>query len=227
MPLGMPGPPAAPLPPAPIAAALPTVTAGPSPFSPPAPSPFAPPSSAAANRPTLAISPPPPISADRLFGAEEAAQQWAAPHIDPHSMAAANEPTARPSELDPQILALMAGQPEPNPAMALDQSAVTPKGAMKTGMRRRSKLQVMIWILIGAAVIGGGVFAGFQIREMRLDKQIVAARKRATDLAKADMWKGWRDARDSLAGIVEASSTIPNQAALARVRALIAYELGD
>ena len=95
------------------------------------------------------------------------------------------------------------------------------------GRRPRSKLSIIIWIVVGAAVIGGGVFAGFQIRAMRLDKQIEVAREHATEQAKADTWLGWTAARDSLAGIVQASASIDNRAALARVKALMAYEFGD
>jgi predicted Zn-dependent protease len=93
--------------------------------------------------------------------------------------------------------------------------------------RRRSRLQIALWVMIGALVIGGGVFAGFQIRALRLHKQIAAARDRAVDLAKADTWQGWLGARDSLYGIAQASPTADNRAALARVRALVAYEFGD
>jgi tetratricopeptide (TPR) repeat protein len=225
-----PAPPAAPLPPAPrapIAAALPTINAVPQ------PSPYAVPTSNA-NRPTMAIAPPPPLQQEQLFGDPMGTPSWASaamPPHDPRSIAAANEPTARPAELDPQILALMSGQPAPNPAVALDQgSVVTPAkpGSMKTGMRKsRSRMQVALWVLIGVVFIGCGVFAGIKIRALRLEKQIVAARQRATDLAKADTWKGWRDARNSLADIVGASATTPNRAALARTRALIAFEFGD
>ncbi len=226
-------PPAAPLPPAPrapLAAALPTMAAPPPPYGVP---------SASANRPTMAINssaPPVPLQQEQLFGEPAMgtpswANATAMPQaMDPRSMAAANEPTARPDQLDPQILALMSGQPAPNPAQALDQiSVVTPaKVGPKTGMRKnRSRMSLAVWIVIGVVVIGGAVFAGIKIRNYRLDKQIVAARERATNLAKADTWKGWRDARNSLADIVGASATIPNRAALARTRALIAYEFGD
>ena len=99
---------------------------------------------------------------------------------------------------------------------------------MKTGVRKaRSRLQIAMWVVIGIVVIGGGVFAGFQIRAMRLQKQISAAREHATDLAKADTWSGWTAARDSLANIVQVSGTIENRAALARTRALIAFEFGE
>ena len=242
MPLG--GPPAAPLPPAPrVAASLPAV-------APPPQSPYGVPT-AGANRPTMAIAPPiAPLQQDQLFGEPAPAPVWgnpapmAPPGVDPRSVAAANEPTVRPAELDPHILALMSGQPAPNPAIALDAGpppgAAPPSGqhwsgaegsrgaGPKTGMRKsRSRLQVVLWMVVGIVVIGGGVFAGFKIRAMRLEKQIVAARQRATDLAKADTWKAWREARDSLANIAHASDTLANRAALARTRALVAFEFGD
>lgn len=242
-------PPAAPLPPAPpppVAAPMPPVVAPPS-FGGPTSTPFAPTmmQPAAVPAPSPPMAPPPPLPQERLFADASGAPSWGSPMVpppDPAAFSAANEPTSRPSELDPQILALMSGQPpppQPNPSVALDPmsgsgslsgqvSGTPPKGALKTGMRKtRSRLAVVMWVVIGVVVIGGGVFAGFQIRAMRLEKQIVAARQRATDLAKADTWKGWRDARDSLAGIVHASPTIENRAALARTRALIAFEFGD
>ena len=98
----------------------------------------------------------------------------------------------------------------------------------KTGMRRpRSKLQLLLWVLIGIVVIGGGVFAGFQIRAMRLKKQIAEARDNATGLAKADTWSGWTAAKKKLEDIVGASANLDNRAALARARTIIAFEFGD
>ena len=99
---------------------------------------------------------------------------------------------------------------------------------LRSGARRaRSRLSLAVWVMIGAAVIGGGVYAGFQIRSMRLGRQITAARERAVDLAKADTWQGWIGARDALSSIAQASPTADNKAALARARAVLAYEFGD
>ncbi|MEJ7601933.1 MAG: tetratricopeptide repeat protein [Kofleriaceae bacterium] len=53
------------------------------------------------------------------------------------------------------------------------------------------------------------------------------ARTQAIADAKADTWKGWTEARDRLAGIAQASATPDNRAALARARALVAFEFGD
>jgi hypothetical protein len=100
--------------------------------------------------------------------------------------------------------------------------------ALKTGMRKtRSRFQIALWILVGAAMIGGGVFAGFQIRAMRLGKQIDNLRGEATTLANADTWQGWLAARNRLASVAQASGTIDNRAAFARTRAVLAYEFGD
>jgi tetratricopeptide (TPR) repeat protein len=93
--------------------------------------------------------------------------------------------------------------------------------------KTRSRASLVVWVLLGVLVIGGGVFAGFQIRNMRLRRQIADARDQATERAKADTWAGWTAARESLANIVAASSTPDNQAALARTRALLAFEFGD
>jgi len=224
-----------PLPPPPIAAALPTMAAAqpppfgyqPAPYAqPPMPQPLPQPTPAAM-RPTMAISAPlspsqqqSAAAVDALFGADPP-QQWNMP--DPRSVAAANEPTARPGQqMDPALVALMNPTPEP-PTPQVQQAP-----PLKTGMRKgRSKLQIAMWVLIGAVVIGGGVFAGFQIRAMRLQKQIAETRDRATGLAKADTWTGWNAARDRLSNIVGASATVENRAALARARAVIAYEFGD
>ncbi|HUJ58233.1 MAG TPA: tetratricopeptide repeat protein, partial [Kofleriaceae bacterium] len=242
MPLG--GPPPAPLPPAPVprlAAAMPTVAALPPPGGqysrtmPAMPPPANAASVAAAARPTVAIGPGQPLTpmqlqsaaaVDAVFGgAGQPAWAQATAHAGNQHHVAAVEPTARPSDaLDPALIALMSGSPaESGVAVAVQQPA-----QMKTGVRKmRSKLQLAVWILVGVVVIGGGVFAGFKIRAMRLDTQIARERDHASGLAKADTWLGWTAARDSLAKIAAASPTGENRAALARARALIAFEFGD
>ena len=99
--------------------------------------------------------------------------------------------------------------------------------ASRSGRRGRSRLAAVVWVVLGGAMIGGGVFAGFKIRAVRLHKQITEARGEATALAKEDAWRGWVGARDRLASIARASGTLDNRAALARVRALVAFEFGD
>ncbi len=230
---GLPPPPPPPTPS--IAAALPTMAAA---HPPPAfvqqhAPPYPGQQNAVSQMPSMAVPAPP-------FGGPGQQPGWAQatilanPHIDPRSFAASQEPTARPNELDPQILALMAGggmpQPEgmqqmPPHMLAMDHG---PYGATPAAPRKgRSRVGIVVWILVGVLVIGGGVFAGFQIRAMRLENKIAAARQHATDLAKSDTFAGWSAARESLANIERASSTTANRAALARARALIAFELGD
>jgi predicted Zn-dependent protease len=241
-PMPMQMPPAAPLPPAPrvpLAAALPTMAAVPPPQMPqpqmpqmphmpnlgatmaaPPPPPYASPQQLAnAQRKTLAIqAPPPPLGTDPHHAMQPQ------PYPPPGYMHAAQEPTMRPSDpIDPHLQMLMDGRASANAMMPMD-GAIPPS---RTGMRRRSKLSIVLWVVVGVAVIGGGVFAGFQIRSVRLQKQIAAARQHATDLAKSDTWPGWTAAEASLAGIVQASATVGNRAALARAKALVAYELDE
>jgi tetratricopeptide (TPR) repeat protein len=196
-------------------------------------------SNIAAVRPTLALNPMQQQSAaavDAMFNGQDAPPAWARATMLPvappsyGARAAADEPTRQPHELDPRIAALLAGQGSggvPAAAFTGEPSSSTSRSA-RTGARRgRSRLQILVWILIGAAVIAGGVFAGLQIRTIRLRKQIAAARDRAVDLARADTWQGWLGARDSLYSIAQASPTVDNRAALARARGVLAYEFGD
>lgn len=187
-----------------IAAALPTQAAMPMPQPMPQPMP-----SAAAVRPTIVATAQPDAGWQQ--------QQQMPPH------AAGPYPVPDPQmSLDAQMMAM--GVPS---AVPLEGPQNRPP-PLKTGMRRnRSRMQIALWIVVGAIMIGGGVFAGFKIRAMRLGKQITAAREQAVQLAKADTWTGWLGARDRLVGIAQASSTADNKAALARTRALIAYEFGD
>lgn len=235
---------------APPAAAMPAPAFQPLPVlhsMPPAPLPMSPVAhapSAAAMRPTLAVSPAPAGMADPYNGRDEPA--WARATVIPGgpgnyggggvrgtAQSAPDEPTRRPHEIDPQIAALLidptaGAMPSPVPGTAFTpESSSVSSSSHRAGRRGRSRLQIAMWVMIGALVIGGGVFAGFQIRALRLHKQIAAARDRAVDLAKADTWPGWLGARDSLYGIAQASPTADNRAALARARALLAYEFGD
>jgi tetratricopeptide (TPR) repeat protein len=144
---------------------------------------------------------------------------------------AALAPTiAPPPQIRPAPQGVLGGSPLDSGVVAV---VATPVGdgsrdVSRSGTRRsRSKLAIVVWIVVGAGVIGGGVFAGFQIRAMRLAGQIDAARDRAVEQAQPDTWIGWTAARDSLASIAQAQNTPENRAALARVKALLAYELGD
>jgi predicted Zn-dependent protease len=204
------------------------------------------PSNLAALRPTLAVGPAPAgPGADPRYNGRDLEPAWARATVIPGgpavygaSRATPDDPTRRPHEIDSRIAALLinpvggsaagsAGDAIPATAFVPESSSVSSSSHRRGARRGRSRLQIAVWVMIGALVIGGGVFAGFQIRALRLHKQIAAARDRAVDLAKADTWPGWLGARDSLYGIAQASPTADNKAALARVRALVAYEFGD
>ncbi|HEV7554225.1 MAG TPA: tetratricopeptide repeat protein [Kofleriaceae bacterium] len=186
-----------------------------------------------AMQPTMALSPMQQESAalvDQMFGAESPPPAWARntvmaqppPGFSPGGIPPLN-PSAGHMGMDPN----MSGYPvdvSHGGSGSLEGSA---PGSKKTGVRKRSRLQIAVWVTIGALVIGGGVFAGFQIRAMRLGKQIAAARDQATEQAKGDTWQGWLGARENLSRIMSASATTDNRAALARVRGLLAYEFGD
>ena len=232
---GFPPPPGMP-PRHPIAAAMPTMAA-PMPMPMPQMQPM--PMSPAAARPTMALNAAQQQSAaavDAMFDPQTGAPAWAqatamAPGMGhgPHmGQIAAHEVTRQPGPIDPHVQAMFDQQSSMSGAMPLGESSQSGAKALKTGMRRgRSKLQIVLWFVIGGLVIGGGVFAGFQIRAMRLKSQISEARTQAIADAKADTWKGWTEARDRLAGIAQASATPDNRAALARARALVAFEFGD
>lgn len=154
------------------------------------------------------------------------------PYLDPNQQAAMAAAQAQ-ADYERASMAQMAGgmfeqHQQQVQAVSLPDYGMSQSGpAIKTGVRRRSKAMLFVWILLGAAMIGGGVFAGFKIRAMRLEKQIGEARAQAVAIAQDDAWKGWVGARDRLAGIARASATVENRAALARVRALAAFEFGD
>jgi tetratricopeptide (TPR) repeat protein len=202
----------APQPMQPMYAPMPAAYDPPPPVQQPAPQSYA-----AAAMPTMAIQPPPALSTQHGHA------PWA------QATVAAGMPTPG-GGLDPALAALAASVDANQSGSSLAGATPVPaeRGSMKTGMRRtRSPARVILWVVLGAAVIGGGVFAGFQIRAMRLGNQIESARVRVTALAKEDNWAGWAAARDGLAGIVQASNTLDNRAALARARATIAFEFGD
>jgi len=208
-----------------------TMLAPPNPF---APAPLPHPSAVAAARPTIALNAQQQQSAavvDSLFDGQDA-QAWGRPIASgspPYGAARAGvDDAGRPQELDARMLAMSAGGGSggvPVVGYAGEASAALSKPA-RSG-RRRSRMPILVWVLISVTVISSGVFAGFQIRSMRLRRQIAAARDSASSLARADTWQGWIGARDGLYSIALASPTVDNKAALARARGVLAFEFGD
>jgi tetratricopeptide (TPR) repeat protein len=103
----------------------------------------------------------------------------------------------------------------------------TDPGGNRVRAPRRPPWKLILWSALALTVIGGGVYGGFQIREMRLERQVAAARRDADTAAKSDTWRGWRAARDVLEGVARAQSSPKNRAALARARAVLAADFGD
>lgn len=100
-------------------------------------------------------------------------------------------------------------------------------GSGPAAPRGRRPWMIVAWSLITLVIIGGGVFAGFWIREMRLDKRIDEARALARGDARADTWAGWRSARDRFAGIHRVRPNAGNLASLARSQAQLAAGFHD
>lgn len=91
----------------------------------------------------------------------------------------------------------------------------------------RPRFRLAVWALTAVVLIGAGLVAGFQIRAVRLDKQIKAAQERVREVTKSDTWAGWTAAAESLGAVADAAATDENRAAFARARSLIAFEFGD
>jgi tetratricopeptide (TPR) repeat protein len=90
----------------------------------------------------------------------------------------------------------------------------------------RPGLVLAAWIGLAVAVIGGGVWGGFAIRDVRLSRQIAGANRAAVVAAADDTFAGWQRARDIHAGVVEVRDTAGNRAAVAIARAVLAAEFG-
>ncbi len=99
--------------------------------------------------------------------------------------------------------------------------------AAKGKRGRRSRLSVAIYALLGLAVITGAVFAGFKVRELRLDQQIRFALGEGTERASNDTFVGLRRALESYESILKVKRTKEALAARARVSAQLASEFGD
>lgn len=154
-----------------------------------------------------------------------------APQLAPQlaqQLAAQQSPAASSLQMPPMAdSAPVAAAPQPTRAKATPSTSSAAKKGGKSRKKRRTGLATALWVLVGAGVIGGGVFAGFQIRDLRLRRQIDAAEKRAVESSSSDTWIGWRTARDGLASIAAARRSADSRAALARAQAVLAYELGD
>ncbi len=203
---------------------------------------------AGANAPTMTGALGPAMTpAATPPGMIESASGRLVPAAQPHAMtmvpftAAAVRPTMamQAAEIPPPpngpdmdvIRAAFHGSPAPeyqsfSPIPPMFAEPVNPSRPMPPSrtsrLALRSPAMIALWVVITLGIIGGGVFAGFKIRDMRLAKQIDAARRGADAVARSDTWNGWRGARDRLAAIIRARGSEGNRAALARARAILA-----
>lgn len=220
-------------PPRPVGAPLPDWAAPPIPQPAAAASPMAqtmmpmaPPAMAATMQAMPAVAPPAPLAAQHA-GAFSAYQSNVGmpPYAEgPSGPAGPSGPSgpgpARPQAAPRPVAPVAASQPLPSKADKRSKAAPSKR-------KGRSGLATFLWVLVGAAVIGGGVLAGFEIRDLRLRRQIEAAERRGRESSASDAWLGWRVARDGLASIAAARRTPQSRAALAQAQAILAYELGD
>lgn len=92
---------------------------------------------------------------------------------------------------------------------------------------RRRRLVYALWTFAAVIVIGGGVFAGLRLRDLRLEKQVNAAFGKADKAALDDGWRSHQAGRDILLAVNRAKSDRRAQHRISAVNALLAYEFGD
>lgn len=95
------------------------------------------------------------------------------------------------------------------------------------GQRKQSRAIFYVLLALALPVIGGGVYLGFKIRELRLDRRIAAVERDAAALEKKDTYGVYLRARDEYQRIVDARSSSETRSALARMQAAIAAEFGE
>ncbi len=112
-----------------------------------------------------------------------------------------------------------------------------PGGRTIAPPKKKSRAKLIVGVILSVAVIVGGVFVGFWIQDLLLQRDIAEQQRNArlaitqasSDRAKelGDSWKGWREARDIHEGIVKVDGRPAYRAELARVRAVLAADFGD
>lgn len=143
-----------------------------------------------------------------------------------------NSPYAFPKAAPPQAAAPppTAAPPPPAPAPAPASKPVAraaPNDLTAAMPKKRSPLVYALYAIIALAVVAGGVFAGFKIREIRLDRQIRNTERDAATFARADTFDGYSRARAAYARIVSVRATQATRSALARMDAALAAEFGE
>lgn len=93
--------------------------------------------------------------------------------------------------------------------------------------RKRNKAVWFVYAIIALAVVGGGIYAGLEIRKMRLERQVAGAQRDAQRAAATDTYAGYQQAREAYLRIAAARNEPRANAAVARIEAALAAEFGD
>lgn len=100
------------------------------------------------------------------------------------------------------------------------------RGASASRSARRAGLPMWVYLLTAAVVLGAGVLAGFELRDLRLGRQIAAARAEAERVARTDDYRGAVAARELYDRIADARGSAAHRAELARAEARLSAEFG-
>ncbi len=95
------------------------------------------------------------------------------------------------------------------------------------GPPRRSKLAAFAYVVVTAGVVAASVWGGFELRERRLAEEVEAARAVAEARAADDGFAGLRAAEAIYAEVLRSVEREDVRAALARTRAILAFEHGQ
>lgn len=198
---------------------------------PEAPLPIAPPPIAL---PPIAVSPAP-------SSASPVASPMAMPPVRPvatppgarPSVIPASAPLAAPAPATPAGQGpVLAGNLQA-PFASTEGSAAAPLPGSASGARAPApheppprRKRTIYYVMAALVVIAGGVIAGFQIRKVRLDWQINEAREQAAKQAELDTYASYERARRAYMDILAVDEEPRTMAALARVQAALAAELG-
>ncbi len=118
-------------------------------------------------------------------------------------------------------------EPERTPQKKRDKRAKQADRTSAVPRQGGSRSGLFLYGVLAVLVVAAGVFAGLKIRQIRLERQIEAARRAAIELARTDTYAGYRAARDTFARIAVVRDSPATRASLARVRAALAAEFGE
>ena len=127
--------------------------------------------------------------------------------------------------LPPHLMAAPPGLAA-SPGLASSPAPAAPPAEQPTASttRKRSRMSYILYGFIALTVVAGGVFAGFKIREIRLDRQIRNTERDASAAMRLDTYDGYMRARASYSRIVSVRKNERTRSLLARVQAALAAE---